>query len=167
MLTTSLDKIVADINALIAPIEAAGGGGNIVLLMNPAQARKIGMAQTTTGDFAFGAPEQAAAKFGASRIISSTTIAAGRVIAVDADWFATATGDMPRFAVSATRRPCTWRTPRRWHWACRHAKARCSGRSDAVAVPDRLDRHPAVALRDLDDGPLEHGADDRRSDLVI
>ena len=55
---------------------------------------------TTTGDFAFGTAEQAAAKFGVNRIISSTTIAAGRVIAVDADWFATATGDTPRFAVS-------------------------------------------------------------------
>jgi hypothetical protein len=98
--TTSLDKIVADINALIAPIEAAGGGGNIVLIMNPAQARKIGMASTTTGDFAFGSPSEAAAKFGASRIISSTTVTAGRVIAVDADWFASATGDAPRFAVS-------------------------------------------------------------------
>jgi HK97 family phage prohead protease/HK97 family phage major capsid protein len=100
VLTTSLEKIVADINALIAPMEAAGGGGNIVLLMNPAQARKIGMAMTSTGDFAFGSPDQAAAKFGVSRIIQSTTIAAGRVIAVDADWFATATGDQPRFAVS-------------------------------------------------------------------
>jgi HK97 family phage major capsid protein/HK97 family phage prohead protease len=100
VLTTSLDKIVADINALIAPIEAAGGGGNIVLLMNPAQARKINMAATTTGQFAFGGPGEAASKFGANRIIESTTITAGRVIAVDADWFATATGDMPRFAVS-------------------------------------------------------------------
>jgi HK97 family phage major capsid protein len=100
VLTTSAEKIVADINALVAPIEAAGGGGNIVLMMNPAQARKIGMAQTTTGDFVFGDASQAASKFGARRIISSTTITAGRVIAVDADWFASATGDSPRFAVS-------------------------------------------------------------------
>lgn len=97
---TSLEKIVADINALIAPMEAAGAGGNVVLLMNPAQARRIGMVQTTTGDFAFGNATEAATKFGVSRIISSTTIAAGRVIAVDADWFATATGDLPRFNVS-------------------------------------------------------------------
>jgi HK97 family phage major capsid protein len=98
--STSAEKIVADINALIGAIEAAGGGGNIVLIMNPAQARKITMSQTTTGDFVFGSPEEAAAKFGASRIISSLTVAAGRVIAVDADWFATATGDAPRFNVS-------------------------------------------------------------------
>jgi HK97 family phage major capsid protein/HK97 family phage prohead protease len=97
---TSLEKIVADINALIAPMEAAGGGNNIALLMNPAQSRRIGMAATTTGDFAFGSAAEAASKFGASRIISSTTIPSGRVIAVDADWFATATGDLPRFNVS-------------------------------------------------------------------
>jgi HK97 family phage major capsid protein len=100
VLTTSLEKIVADISALIAPMEAAGGGGNVVLMMNPAQARKLGIVQTTTGDFAFGSASEAASKLGVSRIISSTTIAAGRVIAVDADWFATATGDAPRFSVS-------------------------------------------------------------------
>lgn len=98
--STSLEKIVADINALIAAIEAAGGGGNVVLIMNPAQARKLGQAQTTTGDLAFGSATDAASRFGVSRIIASTTVAAGRVIAVDADWFASATGDAPRFAVS-------------------------------------------------------------------
>jgi len=97
---TSLEKIVADISALIAPMEAAGGGGNVVLIMNPAQARKLGIVQTTTGDFAFGSATEAASKLGVSRIISSITVAAGRVIAVDADWFASATGDAPRFAVS-------------------------------------------------------------------
>jgi HK97 family phage major capsid protein len=97
---TSAEKIIADINALIAPMEAAGAGGNVVLIMNPAQYRKLGMATTGTADFLFATPEQAAAKFGVSRIIKSTTVAAGRVIAVDADWFATATGDVPRFLVS-------------------------------------------------------------------
>jgi hypothetical protein len=58
------------------------------------------MAQTVTGDFAFADQAQAASKFGVGRIISSTTVPAGTVIAVDADWFATATGDAPRFAVS-------------------------------------------------------------------
>jgi HK97 family phage major capsid protein len=97
---TVAEKIVADINALITPMEAAGGGGKVILIMNPAQARRLGMAQTTTGDFVFGSPAEAAAKFGVDRIISSTTVPAGTVIAVDADWFATVTGDAPRFAVS-------------------------------------------------------------------
>jgi len=98
--TTTLEKIVADINGLIAPMEGAGGGGNVVLIMNPAQARKIGMVQTTTGDFAFGSAAEAASKFGVNRIISSLTVPAGKLIAVDADWFVTANGDTPRFAVS-------------------------------------------------------------------
>jgi HK97 family phage prohead protease len=97
---TPIGKIVADINGLIAPMEAAGGGGNVVLLMNPAEARKIGMAQTTTGDFAFTGPTEAAGKFGVKGIITSTIVTAGTVIAVDADWFTTAVGDTPRFAVS-------------------------------------------------------------------
>jgi HK97 family phage major capsid protein/HK97 family phage prohead protease len=97
---TTIEKIVTDINALIAPMEAVGGGTKVVLMMNPAQARRLGMAQTTTGDFAFGDINQAQSKFGVSRIVVSTTITAGTVIAVDADWFATVTGDTPRFAVS-------------------------------------------------------------------
>jgi HK97 family phage prohead protease len=98
--STRIDKIVADLNALIAPMEAAGGGGNVVLIMNPAQARAVGMAQTTTGDFAFAGTGEAASKFGIKAIITSTTVTAGTVIAVDADWFTTAVGDTPRFAVS-------------------------------------------------------------------
>jgi HK97 family phage major capsid protein len=97
---TTIEKIVADINGLIAPMEAVNGGGNVVMLMNPAQARQIGMAQTTTGDFAFGDTAQAQSKFGISRIIVSTLVPAGTIIAIDADWFATVTGDAPRFAVS-------------------------------------------------------------------
>ena len=97
---TSIQKIVADINGLITPMEAAGGGGNVVLLMNPAEARKLGMSQTTTGDFAFAGTGEAASKFGVKSIITSTIVPAGTVIAVDADWFTTAVGDTPRFAVS-------------------------------------------------------------------
>ena len=67
--------------------------------MNPAQARRWASAQTTTGDFMFADPQQAAARFG-GRLIVSATCPAGRVIAVDAADFATAQGDAPRFAVS-------------------------------------------------------------------
>ena len=75
---TSLEKIVADINALIAPMEAAGAGGNIVLLMNPAQARKIGMAMTTTGDFAFGSPDRGGGQVRRQAGSSQSTTIAGR-----------------------------------------------------------------------------------------
>jgi HK97 family phage major capsid protein/HK97 family phage prohead protease len=97
---TTVQKIIDDLNALIKPMEALGGGGRIVLMVNPAQARSLTMATTTTGDFVFDGLAQAAGKFGIARIVSSRTVPVGQVIAVDAEWFATATGDTPRFAVS-------------------------------------------------------------------
>lgn len=99
--TPTLAAMVADLKALVAAITAAGGGGRgpIAILLNPAQALALNFVQTTTGDFAFSSAEQAAAKFGV-RFIVSATVPAGRVIAVDAADFATALGDVPRFAVS-------------------------------------------------------------------
>jgi HK97 family phage prohead protease len=98
---TPATAAMADLKALVAAITAAGGGGRgpIAILLNPAQALALGFAQTTTGDFLFQSAEQAASKFGV-RFIVSNTVAAGRVIAVDAADFATALGDVPRFAVS-------------------------------------------------------------------
>lgn len=99
--TPTLAAMVADLKALVAAITAAGGGGRgpIAILLNPAQALALNFVQTTTGDFAFSSPEEAASKFGV-RFIVSATVPAGRVIAVDAADFATALGDVPRFAVS-------------------------------------------------------------------
>jgi HK97 family phage prohead protease len=99
--TPATAAMIADLKALVAAITAAGGGGRgpIAILLNPAQALALGFAQTTTGDFVFSTAEQAASKFGV-RFIVSNTVTAGRVIAVDAADFATALGDVPRFAVS-------------------------------------------------------------------
>jgi len=99
--TPTLAAMVADLKALVAAITAAGGGGRgpIAILLNPAQALALNFVQTTTGDFAFSSAEEAASKFGV-RFIVSATVPAGRVIAVDAADFATALGDVPRFAVS-------------------------------------------------------------------
>jgi hypothetical protein len=69
------------------------------MLINPAQALSLGLVQTTTGDFVFGSVEAAGAKMNA-RFIVSQTVTAGRIIAIDAADFVTATGDTPRFAVS-------------------------------------------------------------------
>ena len=99
VLTPASAAMVADLKALVAAIIAAGGGRNIVLIVNPAQAISMGVVQTTTGDFLFGDAQSAAAKFN-SRLIVSATCPAGRVIAVDAADFASAAGDAPRFAVS-------------------------------------------------------------------
>lgn len=96
---TATEKMVADMKQLIAAIVAAGGGTDIVCLINPAQAISLGFAQTTTGDFLFATVQEAGQKFSVSFLVSQT-VAAGRVIAIDASEFATATGDTPRFAVS-------------------------------------------------------------------
>jgi HK97 family phage prohead protease/HK97 family phage major capsid protein len=99
--TPATAAMMADLKALVGAITAAGGGGRgpIAILLNPAQASMLNFAQTTTGDFVFNSAEQAASKFGV-RFIVSNTVTAGRVIAVDAADFATALGDVPRFAVS-------------------------------------------------------------------
>jgi HK97 family phage prohead protease/HK97 family phage major capsid protein len=91
--------MVADLKALVAAITAAGGGRQVVIILNPAQALSLGFAQTTTGDFLFASTAEAGSKFGVSFIVSATC-PAGRVIAVDAADFATANGDSPMFAVS-------------------------------------------------------------------
>jgi HK97 family phage prohead protease/HK97 family phage major capsid protein len=96
---TTTEKMVADLKQLIAAIIAAGGGTDIVVIINPAQAITLGFAQTTTGDFLFANVQEAGQKFNISFIVSQT-VAAGRVIAIEASEFATATGDTPRFAIS-------------------------------------------------------------------
>jgi HK97 family phage major capsid protein/HK97 family phage prohead protease len=96
---TGTEKMVADIKQLLAAIVAAGGGTDVVMLINPAQAITLGFAQTTTGDFLFATVQEAGQKFNVSFIVSQT-VAAGRIIAIDASEFATATGDSPRFAIS-------------------------------------------------------------------
>jgi len=97
--TPATAAMVADLKALIGAIIAAGGGRNIAIIVNPAQALSLGFAQTTTGDFLFEDRQEAGSKFGV-RFIVSASVPAGRVIAVDAADFATANGDAPRFAVS-------------------------------------------------------------------
>jgi HK97 family phage major capsid protein/HK97 family phage prohead protease len=97
--TPATAAMVADLKALVAALTAQNGGRKVAILMNPAQGMALGFAQTTTGDFLFTDRQQAGSKFGASFIVSNT-VPAARVIAIDAEDFATATGDVPKFAVS-------------------------------------------------------------------
>ena len=99
VLTPATAAMVADLKALINALTAANGGRNVVILMNPTQALALAFAQTTTGDFLFSNQGEAGNKFNVSFIVS-TTVPAGRVIAIDAADFASATGDSPRFAIS-------------------------------------------------------------------
>jgi hypothetical protein len=97
--TPATAAMVADLKAAVSALTAQNGGRRVAILLNPAQALALGFAQTTTGDFLFTDRQQAGMKFGVSFIVSNT-VPAARVIAVDAEDFASATGDMPRFAVS-------------------------------------------------------------------
>lgn len=97
---TKAEKMVADLQQLMAAIIAAGGGRNVIYLVNPAQSLAMGLAQTTTGDFLFDGGDSAVSRFNGASLIPSLTVPAGTVIAVDASEFATANGDAPRFAVS-------------------------------------------------------------------
>jgi len=95
---TQFEKIVADINTLMAPIAAARGGQSLTLLMNIAQKNKVSWAIAPNGTFAFTTVE--AGNVRDLTIVASTTVPAARVIMVDAAEFASVTGDAPNFNVS-------------------------------------------------------------------
>ena len=96
--TLKIDKIIADISGLMAPIIAARGGRDLVLICNPAQKLSMDWAVTPNGQFVF-ASESVPAMRGLT-IVSSTTVPAGTLIMVDAADFASVTGDSPEFDVS-------------------------------------------------------------------
>jgi len=97
--TPATAAMVADLKAIVAALATQNGGRKVAVMLNPAQALALGFAQTTTGDFLFSDRQQAGSKFGVSFIVSNS-VPAARVIAVDAEDFASATGDAPKFAVS-------------------------------------------------------------------
>lgn len=93
--------LVGDIKALVGALITATNG-NVrapVWIMNPVQAMAISLTQNAGGDFPF----QAALSNGTLQgypVIQSPTVAAGRVLLVDAADFVSVTGDEPRFDVS-------------------------------------------------------------------
>jgi HK97 family phage prohead protease/HK97 family phage major capsid protein len=98
VLTTSFDKMIADIKALIAPIVAARGGRRLVLLMNTAQALSLSWVVSPSGEFIFA--DVANGTLRNLTVITSTTVPAGMLIMVDAADFASVTGDTAVFDVS-------------------------------------------------------------------
>ena len=92
------EAVMGDLAALFAPYDTANAGRNLVLIMNPAQRRKL-MMMPGPNNTGFGWADQFLNEFS---ILSSTSVTAGRLIAVDAADFATATGDTPEFDVSET-----------------------------------------------------------------
>lgn len=87
--------ILGDIKKLRAPFDAALGGRNLVMLMNPAQVEGLSMTPNAGGDLNW-----AGGVVSRYQILSSTAIAVGTVIMVDAEDFVTATGDVPEFEIS-------------------------------------------------------------------
>jgi HK97 family phage major capsid protein/HK97 family phage prohead protease len=86
--------ILGDIKKLLAPFDAANAGRNVVLIMNSAQARSLQM--TPGPDNTFGWTSNI---LGEVTIVSSTNVAAGVVIAVDAEDFVASSG-APEFDTS-------------------------------------------------------------------
>ena len=95
---TQFEKMVADINTLMAPIAAARGGQSLAMLMNIAQINKMSWAVAPNGTFVFTSVENGQVRN--LTIVGSTTVPAARVIMLDAAEFASATGDTPNFNVS-------------------------------------------------------------------
>ena len=86
---------LGDIRKLRAPFDTANAGSGIMLLMNPAQAE--GLALTAGPDGTLGFAAEILTRY---RVTTSTAIPLGRVIAIRAADFASATGDVPEFELS-------------------------------------------------------------------
>lgn len=85
-----------DMKTLLSPFDTANAGRSLALLMNPAQARSVRMMAGPNAS-GFGWANQFLADF---RVVVSTSITAGTVIAVDTADFVTSTGDAPMFETS-------------------------------------------------------------------
>lgn len=85
-----------DMKTLLAPFDTANAGRQLALLMNPAQARNVRM-MAGPNSSGFGWANQFLADF---RVVVSTSVPSGTVIAIDTADFVTGTGDAPMFEAS-------------------------------------------------------------------
>lgn len=85
-----------DMKTLLAPFDSANAGRSLALMMNPAQARHIKM-MPGPNNSGFGWANQFLADF---RLMVSTSVTSGMVIAIDTADFVTGTGDTPMFEAS-------------------------------------------------------------------
>ena len=98
--TPSTAAMVADLKAVVAALTAQNGGRKIAILLNPAQA--LGAEFCANDNRRFPVLRPATGGQQVRRVVYrvSNTVPAARVIAIDAEDFASATGDTPKFAVS-------------------------------------------------------------------
>jgi len=87
--------VIEDISALMAPFDAANASDGIVLVMHPAQSRKLAMMAGPDGTF--GWADKFLSEF---TVVRSTHATAGRLIALRVSDFITAAGDAPQFEMS-------------------------------------------------------------------
>jgi HK97 family phage major capsid protein/HK97 family phage prohead protease len=92
--------LIGDIAAHIAAVAQSGTLTAPVILLNPANAVAIGMTQNAGGDFPFGNVGLTGGNINGIPVLVSSTVTADMMITVDAAWFASVTGDEPRFDVS-------------------------------------------------------------------
>ena len=125
--------ILADIQALAAPFDTANAGRNLVLIMNPREARALAMSPGPDGTFGW-----TTAFMGEFTVIVSTTVTAGKLVMVDAADLVSVNG-APEFEVSASIPSCTWKTRRRGPTSAPpRRRSRCSRRR-AIALRMLLD----------------------------
>lgn len=91
------DAAAADLKAALSPIIAAGGGQNIVLIMNPVNVLGLQFATNMLGLPAY--PEIAQGRFAGYAFIASNNVPAGTVFVMDASEFASGAG-VPNFEIS-------------------------------------------------------------------
>lgn len=98
----NMAALVADVKGMLSDLttNTLGNLRNPVWLMNPAQAISAGLIQDGTGQFPFKA-ELANGNFMGYPAIISSTVPVGVLVLVDAAYFMSATGDVPRFDVSS------------------------------------------------------------------
>jgi HK97 family phage major capsid protein/HK97 family phage prohead protease len=89
-------SFLEDMKTLLSPFDTANAGRSLALLMNPAQLRNVRM-MAGPNSAGFGWANQFLADF---RLIASTSVPAGMVIAIDTADFVTSTGDTPLFETS-------------------------------------------------------------------
>lgn len=87
---------IEDMKTLLSPFDAANAGRSLAVIMNPRQVRNLRMMEGPNNS-GFGWANQFLADF---RVIPSTTVTAGTIIAVDTADFVTGTGDAPMFESS-------------------------------------------------------------------
>jgi HK97 family phage prohead protease len=98
VVTATYDKMVADLKGMIGAIVTAGGGSNLILLINPADALSLQWVTIADGSFPFDSVQNGTLR--GIRVLQSPLVTAKQPLMVDAAEFVSVTADTPQFDVS-------------------------------------------------------------------